>query len=307
MLLMLSSIQPAHAQERSVFPAPPIPTPDILVAGSDNQSFNLLFRDRLQQALPRDTTISTYSREASIASPEALVIAVGSSAVNDVVQQEPRPPMLALMISDTQFEQYADLTGAPLSAIYLNPPLKRQALLGQQILPQASTLAILAQAGEEQRFHELANELEAFGLELRVFTVTSPGNLVATLNRALNFADFLLGTPDPEVYNRQTIKHILLTTYRHNRVLIGPERAFVQAGALASTYTPTEIIIERATDIAQQFMSDGTLPAASYPEQFSVLFNKQVARSLNIPLPDKDAIVQRLRALESQQTGAGND
>lgn len=306
-LLMLAFILPVQAQEPSVFPARPHHTPDILIAGSDNLSFNLLFRERLREALPPGVSVGAFSPEASAKAPRALVVALGPSAVNETVQQEPRPPLLALMVSDNQFEQYRELEGAPLSAIYLNPPLKRQALLGQLILPQAATVSVLAQPGEEHRYHVLADELDAFGLELRVFTVKNPANLVATLNRALSFGDFLLGTPDPEIYNRQTIKHILLTTYRHNRILIGPERAFVQAGALASTFTPTEIVIGNAASIIEQYLKQGDLPEAGYPEQFSVVFNKQVARSLNIPLPDRDVIVENLRALEAQHTGVGND
>lgn len=307
LLVLMLGAGLAFGQAASPAPAQTGQLPSILIAGSENLSFNQLFRDRLQQALPAETTIAPYSPKQSKSMPDTLVIALGPAAVNEVIQQEPRPPLLALMVSDVQFEQYKDLTGEALSAIYLNPPLERQALLGQQILPQATTLSALAQAGQEHHYHELADMLDAYGLELRVFTVKSPQNLVATLNRALSFGDFLLGTPDPEIYNRQTIKHILLTTYRHNRILIGPERAFVQAGALASTYAPTDVIIEDTAKAIEQYLGEGVLPPADYPDHFSVVFNQQVARSLNIPLPERDAIVQNLRALEARQTGVGND
>ncbi|ENO13931.2 ABC transporter substrate-binding protein [Marinobacter nanhaiticus D15-8W] len=308
--ILVACLVPSMAlsqQNGAAFPPTPQGQPDILLAGSDNRSFNLAFRDRLSAAFSRSIRIGPYTPDASRRLPDTLVVALGSAAVNEVMQQEPRPPLLALMVSNHQVEQYAGLGGAPFSALFHNPPLKRQALLGQQVLPHAATVSVLARPGEEHSYHELADELDAYGLELRVFTVKSSANLVATLNRALSFGDFLLGTPDPEIYNRQTIKHILLTTYRHNRILIGPERAFVQAGALASTFTPTEIIIENAASIIEQYLKQGDLPQTGYPEQFSVAFNQQVARSLNIPLPDRDVIVENLRALDAQKTGVGND
>ncbi|WP_168203155.1 ABC transporter substrate-binding protein [Marinobacter fonticola] len=305
-MLTVFTLRPALAQE-TASSSKPVETPDIFIAGSDNRSFNALFIDRLREALSPGTAIAPYSAQAGSASPRTLVVTLGPAALNDVIQQAPRPPVLALMISQKQFEQYDNLQGAPVSALYLDPPLARQALLGRQILPHAATVSVLAKAGEEHLYHELADTLKAFRLELRVFTVKNPENLVATLSRALNFGDFLLGTPDPEIYNRQTIKHILLTTYRHNRILIGPERAFVQAGALASSYTTTEAFIDQAAIIVDQFLKGTTLPDAHYPERFSVVFNQQVARSLNIPLPDKDVLVENLSALEERQTGVGHD
>lgn len=279
----------------------------VLIRGSENLAFNRVFRDRLGAALPDNIKIMTYSAQASRSTDDALVITLGPAALNDIVQLDRRPPTLALMVTEAQFAQYRELTHPSISALFLNPPLKRQALLGQQILPQATRIALLAEAGEEQHYQELADELTPYGLELRTFTVENPQNLVATLSRALNFGDFLLGTPNSEIYNRRTIKHILLTTYRHNRILIGPERAFVRAGALASTYTPTDAVVANTAKIIEQYVNQGSLPEPGYSQNFSVLFNEQVARSLNIPLPDRDSVLRALKALEDTQTGVGNE
>ncbi|WP_111496287.1 ABC transporter substrate-binding protein [Marinobacter bohaiensis] len=303
-LLCLAQLQAAPSVKLSESPG----TPHIVfLAGSENLSFNLLFRQRLEKALPNNIKLMNYSARAQSQAPRALVITLGPSAVNDIVQQDRPVPTLALMVTESQFAQYRALERPDLSAVYLNPPLKRQALLGQQILPQASRIAVLAEPGQEQRYSTLAEELAPYGLDLRTFTVESPENLVSTLSRALNYGDFLLGTPNPEIYNRQTIKHILLTTYRHNRILIGPERAFVQAGALASTYTPTEAVVKQTVDIIRQYVASGQLPAPDFPDQYSVLFNEQVARSLNIPLPEATEVLDRLRALEDTNTGVGDE
>ncbi len=305
-LLAVLWLSPAWAQG-SLYAASDSPSHVVFLAGSENISFNLVFRKRLEDALPKGIKLARYTTDAAIKSPDSLIITLGASSLNDVVQQNPRSPVMALMVTESQFAQYQAIEEQTITALYLNPPLKRQGLLGQQILPQATQVALLARAGDEQQFRELAEELARYGLELRVFTVDNPQSLVSTLSRALNFGDFLLGTPDPEIYNRQTIKHILLTTYRHNRILIGPERAFVQAGALASTYAPTDTIVTDAAQIISEYVRSGQLPRAHYPDDFAVLFNEQVARSLNIPLPDRDSVLQALKRLESSSTGVGNE
>ncbi|TBW56005.1 ABC transporter substrate-binding protein [Marinobacter halodurans] len=279
----------------------------VFLAGSENISFNLVFRKRLEEALPEGIRIARYATDAAKKSPDSLILTLGASRLNDVVQQNPDSPVLALMVTEDQFSQYQELDNPSVTAVYLNPPLKRQALLGRQILPQATRVALLARAGKEQQYSELADSLAEYGLELRVFTVEDRQSLVSTLSRALNYGDFLLGTPDPEIYNRQTIKHILLTAYRHNRILIGPERAFVQAGALASTYTSTNTIVSDAAKTISDYVRSGQLPRPHYPTRFSVLFNEQVARSLNIPLPDRESVLQALQRLESSSTGVGNE
>ncbi|MGP4844106.1 ABC transporter substrate-binding protein [Marinobacter sp. 1Y8] len=304
--LMLLCILPmlAHATQKTG------DTPDnlsVFVAGSENMAFNLLFRERLLEQLPENIHLETFSPAASADRPGQLVISLGPSALNEVMQQAERPPLLALMITESQFSQYQNMEGKPLAARYLNPPLLRQALLGRAILPHASRISVLARAGSEQVYKPLAETLNDFGLELRVFTVENSESLVSTLTRALNYGDFLLGTPDPAIYNRQTIKHILLTTYRYNRILIGPERAFVQAGALASTFTPTEALIQNVDDEIARYFSSGTLGASEYPTDFSILFNFQVARSLNIPLPDPTAVETALKEQEATMSRSGNE
>ncbi len=294
----------AHAAQRSG------ETPEnlaVFVAGSENMAFNLLFRERLLEQLPKNIHLETFSPAASADRPGQLVISLGPSALNEVMQQAVRPPLLALMITESQFAQYQNVEGKPLAARYLNPPLLRQALLGRQILPHASRVSVLARAGSEQSYKPLSETLSDFGLELRVFTVENSESLVSTLARALNYGDFLLGTPDPAIYNRQTIKHILLTTYRYNRILIGPERAFVQAGALASTYTPTGALINNVDHEIARYFSSGKLGESEYPTDFSILFNLQVARSLNIPLPDPTAVETALKEQEATMTRSGNE
>ena len=101
------------------------------------------------------------------------------------------------------------------------------------------------------------------------------------------------------VYNRATIKHILLTTYRQGRVLIGPSRAYVRAGALASTYTPIDDFAREAATLIRHWLENGVWPAPRYPEHFNIVVNRQVARSLNILVPKTDILESQLRALEA--------
>ncbi len=278
--------------QNNVPPKPELPA-EVFVAGSGNTSFNLHFIEILKNNLGPNVAITPYSDSMSATRPETLVITLGARALSRVQQQTPKPPTLALMVSEQQFSGYRDRPGANISAIYNDPPLLQQALLGTLILPQATRIALLVRPGEEADFDPLIANLSQLNLDAKVFTVDGNDTLISTLSRALSYGDFLLALPDEVIYNPRTIKHILLTAYRRNRIVIGPNRAFVGAGALASTYAPITTVVDDVATYLQAFRASGELLPASHPSNFAVDVNTQVARSLNIPVRDV-AILERL-------------
>lgn len=294
-LVLLSQAAPAwSAGNPSYFPEY---TTSLYIAGSGNAAFNLRFEDLLKQQLGPTVRVDTYSQEKSAAHPETLVITLGSHALNRVQQQQPRPPTLALMVDNRQFAPYQGRSGASVSAIFYNPPLLYQVLLGHLILPQATHIAVLATPDELETYNTSQQQFSQFGLSLQVYVVEDKGALIGTLSRALSYGDFLLGTPNPAIFNPRTIKHILLTTYRRNRILIGPNRAFVNAGSLASVYAPIPVIISDTLRYYHQFRATGQLPEPGFTTDFAIAVNRQVARSLNIPLEDPKTLEESLRNL----------
>ncbi len=269
----------------------------VLVAGSDNTAFNLRFIDLLKQELGDGVQIMAFSPEAVEAYPEAPVVSLGNSALARVQQLPPRPPTLALMVTEDQFSRYLDRGRDRVSAVYYDAPLIRQALLGKLILPQASRVALLAQPGYEPQYDDLIQALANYDLKARVFTVRDAESLIGTLSRALSYGDFLLAVPDPVIFNPQTVKHILLTAYRRNRVVIGPGRAFVRAGVLASTFPPLEAIANAAAQQIMNYQQSGEFLPAFYPSGFGVEINHQVASSLNVPVPDEETLKEELQRL----------
>ncbi|WP_236744311.1 hypothetical protein [Marinobacter similis] len=139
-------------------------------------------------------------------------------------------------------------------------------------------------------------------MRARVFVVDNEDDLIPTLVRALGYGDFLLAAPDDAIYNPRTIKHILLTAYRRNKIVIGPSQAYVKAGSLASSYAPFAEMAALGANMIEQYFSAGELPAPSYPQIYRVEVNDQVARSMNIPLPERAFLS---RTIQQELTGHG--
>jgi len=228
------------------------------------------------------------------------VIVIGPSAFARVRQQDRDMPILALMVKKDFIQSYTSRTPGQIGAIYYDVPLLRQALTGKVILPQAGKIALLATTETAELYESLVDQLSAFDLQARIFITDTEDRLIPALNRALSYGDFLLAGPDDSIYNPRTIKHILLTAYRRNRILIGPTQSYVKAGAIASSYAPFSDMTEQAADHLLAFLQTGQFPPADYPNQYRVEVNEQVARSLNIPLPDRQWIAEKVeRMLQS--------
>ncbi|GGY67173.1 hypothetical protein GCM10007071_12690 [Marinobacter zhanjiangensis] len=276
----------------------------VYLQGSANPTFNLRFTELLEERLGEDTEIRAFGSLGNFEGPPGPVITLGQEALNQVLEQGTHRPVLALLVGRSFLKGVSGGEDASISAIFYDPPLLRQALIGRVILPQASHMALLARPEEASRYDRLITQLADYGIEARVFLVSGEDALIPALNRALGFGDFLLATPDEAIYNARNIKHILLTTYRRNRLVIGPSHAFVRAGVLASSYVPLSDYTVAVARYIREWEQTGKLPAASYPTEFSIEINRQVARSLNIPLPDSEQIVDEVKRMLEQSSEA---
>ena len=263
----------------------------VYLAGSGNSALNRRMLSLLEESLGSTTVLRTFNPGQTSLDKDTPVIALGPGAFTRVRQENRNVPVLALLVDESFIDGYVERSGGSVSGILYNPPLIRQAIAGKVILPQATRVAMLARPDTVELYEPLTEQLPEYGLEGKIFVVTSDDRLIPTLIRALNYGDFLLAAPDNSIYNPRTIKHILLTAYRRNRFVIGPSQAYVKAGSLASTYTPLTQIAKLAADFINEYRANGQFPPPAYPDNFSIDLNDQVARSLNLPLPENQDII----------------
>jgi hypothetical protein len=105
------------------------------------------------------------------------------------------------------------------------------------------------------------------------------------INRLLNQiaqTDVLLALPDSTVYSTESIRNILLSTYRHKQGVIGFSADMVKAGALATTYSEIEDIDTQVAEIASAYVAGGELAPPQFPRYFRTIVNEGVARSLDL-------------------------
>lgn len=164
------------------------------------------------------------------------------------------------------------------TAIFSEPPLQRQLDLARAVFPDERVSILLSESAPEWLKQEVS---VLSGADYTLFEQRGTQSLNQILRQALAEQDVLLGTADPAIFNASTIKNILITAYRQSIPLVGPKQAYIRAGAIVTTYSSLDDTVARLVDMLQS----ESLPPPAYNPYFSVLKNKQVARSLGITLP----------------------
>lgn len=197
------------------------------------------------------------------------------------------------------FTTYEDVSAYPsvMSAIFIEPPLLRQIHLAQLIFGQGTGIGILIPDKSFGESHRLTkNWMDKLGVT--IYAIDEFPSLAHSLATALDDNKVLVGVYDSNLYGADNLKSILIASYRRGRALIGPSKAYLKAGAVATTYSDLEDTEKRLLELLESGLVKGIWQEPNYNPYFKVGYNEQVARSLNIILPDAMDTEQSLRRME---------
>ncbi|MBI3430745.1 MAG: hypothetical protein HY018_00855 [Hydrogenophilales bacterium] len=230
-----------------------------------------------------------------------LAVAVGVGAADALAALPERPPVLAILVPRAWYlktgrSRLSAGGRRSQSAIYLDQPFERQALLIRLALPDVRRVGVLLSTEQSGLVSELDEALRAQRLSLVSATLTEGERLITPLETVLSEADLLLALPDPLVFNRNTAQSLFLTSYRYRDPVLGYSRSLTRAGALLSLHSSPAQIGRQAAEWISNAIQGGAvrLPPPAYPSYFSVSINDQVARSLGFTLPSEAELEKRL-------------
>lgn len=216
---------------------------------------------------------------AAAVQPDAdLLLVLSSETFRRLPDSRPPVLLLAPSPSNTQLQKQD-------SALYWAPSLAAQLALIRYILPATNRIGMLVSNPEDASWVRVFRQYAAEqSIDVR-YLMTDKSRLARQVAELAASTDVLLAQPDPEIYNRDSIRLVLLAAYRQNRVFIGPSPAFVQAGALATLYAPTTVVAEGVASQIRHFARNGKLPAPFRVRQLSVSINAQVGKAMGLTIP----------------------
>ena len=248
----------------------------------------------LNNSLPKDYPVSVVSLGGEIPTAD-LTIAVGMKAAESLSQSD--RPTLNVLLPRVGFEKLKRTHSSIYSAIFMDQPLQRQLALINAVLPEANSVGVLYESLPTE-IAALRKLSSAMHLDLREQKVGQQHPLAEALSDLLQESDVLLVLPDNNVYRSDTIRNILLETYRAKVPMVGISANYVRAGALCAIYSTPQQIAYQAAEAIEGFATTGRLPTPQYTKEFDISVNTQVARSLGVTV--KDAVQLRVEVRRMQ-------
>jgi ABC-type uncharacterized transport system substrate-binding protein len=245
-----------------------------IVTGDDSAQTRRIADDLSKRLAPLAASFRT-----ELAQRRRLVyIAIGPVALRDAARRDDDSVVIAAFTASQVVQAVAGAHhhGA-ITAVYAEPAPADQLRLIELLYRRPVRVAFVAGADSAHLKRVLREARPA----LEIADMEAGEDINRILNRIAP-ADVLLAMPDSGVYNADTIRNILLSTYRHKQGVIGFSADMVKAGALATTYSEVEDIGAQVAEMALAFASTGTLPPPQFPRYFRTIVNDGVARSLDL-------------------------
>lgn len=273
---------------------------EIAIVLTDNSAPYQEFANSLQQRLKGSSWQINYidsEPHAAERQPVALIVTAGSEALRKTLAAAPKVPIIATLLTEHAYQSQVGPSRPPaISAIYLDQPAQRQARLLRLLFPELQRVGLLLSEQSRQQADNLRAALAGQRLQPVSEFANGEEYILPTLEALMQRSEVLLALPDPLLYSRNTIKAILITSYRHRRPVIAFSPAMVKAGALAALYSTPQQIGRQAADML--ITHGARLPAPSGPSKFSIDINRSVADALGLRLPEESDLFQKLLASE---------
>jgi len=233
-----------------------------------------------------------------------LIISIGSQATKILLQENIKKPILSALIprhiSISLRTEFPDKKNW--SSLLLDQPIERQFNLITAVMGAHKNISTLLGPYTKNLKKALNRASSKTSHNIDIKEIENTDQLTASLKSLNRTTDVLLTLPDPIVYNKTTMRGILLLAYKNKLPVIGFSKSYVKAGALAAIYSKPEQISQQAAHIARIFLANNRfIHEIYYPDEFSVASNKNIARSLGIKLATNEAIIKQIKMAEDKK------
>lgn len=300
LLTLLWWVQPAAAGSLRVTL---IPSHDKPLYQDVINGINASLNDLPQLHLETVSLAQFRQHSAAIDANSDLLVPIGIHATDSVIRLPGRTPILATLVPRASYAASRRASTDPkrkISAILLDQPIRRQLLLTRLLLGSSQRIGVPLGPDNRAIDSNLQQAAEALSLPLITTNINNPDKLMRELSRLLDQSDVLLALPDSLIFNRRTLRNILLSTYRRRIPVIGFSHAYVRAGALAAAYSTPGQIGQQTGEalLALARHGDHRLLGEAPPRYFSVAINKQVARSFGYTDLSAPRLARQINRLE---------
>lgn len=201
-------------------------------------------------------------------------------------------------VDDLLRSKSINCTSPQCHAVVLDQPAKRQLRLLALAFPDRKRITVIGSKYSQSKIQRIEQDAPEFNLSVKSIYASNEDELIDVLNNGLSDTNILMTLPDPAVYNRNTARAVLLSTFSQRIPLFAYSRSFVLAGATLGLYSTPEDIALYVADLLDKPALAEKLPRVLYPKYFSIDINQRAADALGVTIPDASYLLRQLTAHE---------
>lgn len=227
--------------------------------------------------------------QAMKATHPSLVLTLGSPATEAVIREVKNIPIIAGMIMNE-----AELTKAEnATGIVLEFPLQTHISWIQKLLPDKKTIGALFNSRENTGTIEQARQIiEDSGLTFYAKQVETPQELPDALDSLPGNADVLWGLTDSVVFSPETVKGILLFSFRNRIPFVGLSTSWVKAGAVYALDRDYVDIGVQCGELAEQVLKGVNIHTLKPQSPRKVLYALNLTSTNHMHLNFSDGVIR---------------
>lgn len=269
----------------------------LIIKGSENPFFNTSVEsliNKTEGAVKFNITTLESIKQNNVLNYEPdIVVTLGYPAAEYTLQLADHIPVIHSYLTKYHYNIHENRRNH--YSVLLEQPLQRQ-IKFVQLLLSTNKIGILTSQENRITANTIKSIKKSIGVNLDNQLLKPQDNTVSAVRNILQNNDVLLSIPDPKVYNRQSLKGILLASYRMNKPVISYSPSHVKSGALAALYTSPENIGEQVATLVNKLIKNknSNLRKFYYANKFNIEINRNVSDSLQLELPEIDDLLERL-------------
>ena len=236
----------------------------------------------------------------------STVVAIGSRASEFALQHFANADILSLLMPVAAWDELrARLPGSGRrAAVVIDQPLERALSLGQLLVPSARRVGAVFGPISVGTRPQLLRAAQRRGMELIFADMDSDDNPIGVLSPLVQKTDLFIAVADRAVFNKSVAKWLLYLSFRQKVSVIGFSQSYAKAGALGAVYSSPENIGRHGAELIMSLLApEGGEPIAAelwrtnYPKYYTLEINREVARALNITVPEFEALYRDFQSL----------
>ena len=222
----------------------------------------------------------------------AATVAVGTGAANWVRKNmQPTDKLIYCMVAGSG---QTSLKGPNVSGITTDVPIASQFALIARALPRARVIGMLFSSKSKKSIKHLADAKSALPKGWRIVSVDVARHkscAYAMTTLLVKEIDIVWTSPDPAVYNPQSVRFLLLSALKKKAPVFGFSTGFVRIGALLGVSVDPGVQGSQAAEMTDRVLqvAAGTPDAKAPPPAtiYSTAVNLIVADRIGVKLPEK--------------------